>query len=68
MGSNAIFVAKGKMISNFRTLDFSDGFGYCEKMRLSTMENVAGKCFEGRINAFYSKQTCDVAHTLDEEF
>lgn len=56
------------MISNFRTLDFSDGFGYCEKMRLSTMENVAGKCFEGRINAFYSKQTCDVAHTLDEEF
>lgn len=54
MGSNATFVAKGKMISNFRTLNLNDGFGYCEKMLLSTIENVAGKCFEGRINAFYS--------------
>ncbi|KAK2535984.1 hypothetical protein Q9966_006669 [Columba livia] len=30
-----------KYICSLRTLDFSDGFGYCEKMRLSTMENVA---------------------------
>lgn len=44
MQSNATFVAKGKMISNFRTLNFNDGFGYCEKMLLSTIENVAGKC------------------------
>lgn len=68
MGSNANFVAKGRMISNFRTLNFSHGFGYCEKMLLSTIENVAGNCFEGKINTFYSKQICDIAHTLDEEF
>lgn len=68
MGSNATFVAKRRMLSNFRAVSFSDGFGYCEKMLLSTVENVAVKCFEGRINAFYSKQTCDVAHTLDEDF
>ena len=37
-------------------------------MLLSAIENIAGKYFEGMINAFYSKQTRDVAHTLDEEF
>lgn len=42
--------------------------GTVEKMLLCAVENVAGKRFEGRINAFYSKQTRDVAHTLDEEF
>lgn len=31
MGSNATFVAKERMISNFRTLNFDDGFGYCKK-------------------------------------
>lgn len=67
MGSNATFVLR-RMLSNFRAVNFNDGFGYCEKMLLSTVENVAGKCFEGRINAFYSKQTRDIAHTLDEDF
>lgn len=41
--------------------------GTVKKMLLSTIENVAGKCFEGRINVLYSKQSRDVAHTLDEE-
>lgn len=45
MGSNANFVAKGRVISNFRTLNFNGGFGYWEKMLLSTIENVAGDCF-----------------------
>lgn len=41
--------------------------GTVEKMLLSAMEGIAGVCFEGRINAFYSKQSCDVAKILDEK-
>lgn len=37
-------------------------------MLQSTIQNVAGKRSEGRINAFYSKQMWCCTHTLDEEF
>lgn len=39
-----------------------------KKMLQSTIQNVAGKRSEGRINAFYSKQMWCCTHTLDEEF
>lgn len=53
------------MISNFRTLNFNSVFGHCETKHFY-IEDVGGMCSEGR-SAFYSKETCDVAKTLDEK-
>lgn len=60
-----LFVPKWEMISNFRTLNFNSVFGHCETKHFY-IEDVGGMCSEGR-SAFYSKETCDVAKTLDEK-